>query len=270
MSVDTSALLWPAKRNLFGVDVSATNYDEAVEAIIRSAAAGRGGIAAFLAVHGVITAATDPEYCERVNRFQLVGPDGQPVRWALNFFHNTKLGDRLYGPETMRRVCERCAEEGLGVFFCGSTTQVLALLASRMKEMFPNLIIAGVDSPPFRPMTEGENDELCARINASGAAVAFIGMGVPRQEIFADNNRDKIRAFQLCVGAAFDFHAGNKKTAPAFMQRHGLEWLYRLTQEPGRLWKRYLVTNSIFLGLVIRSAVRQTLRRWFGQEEASA
>jgi exopolysaccharide biosynthesis WecB/TagA/CpsF family protein len=263
-------LIWPAKRNLFGVDVSVTNYVEATEAVIRSAAAGRGGLAAFLAVHGVITATSDPEYLERVNRFQLVGPDGQPVRWALNFFHRAGLADRLYGPEMMRRVCARCAEEGLSVFFVGSTTQVLALLASRMKEMFPQLIIAGVDSPPFRPMTEAENDDLCARINASGAAVVFIGMGVPRQEIFADNNREKIKAVQLCVGAAFDFHAGNKKTAPAIMQRYGLEWLYRLSQEPNRLWKRYLVTNSIFLGLVIRTAMRNLLRRWLGgQEEAS-
>jgi exopolysaccharide biosynthesis WecB/TagA/CpsF family protein len=117
-------------------------------------------------------------------------------------------------------------------------------------------------------MTPAENDALCRRINDSGAAVVFVGLGVPRQETFADSNRDKIRAVQLCVGAAFDFLAGNKKTAPAFMRRHGLEWLFRLIQEPRRLWKRYLVTNSIFLALVAINAVRQACRRRVSVEGA--
>jgi N-acetylglucosaminyldiphosphoundecaprenol N-acetyl-beta-D-mannosaminyltransferase len=171
------------------------------------------------------------------------------VRWALNFFHKANLQDRVYGPEVMRLICQRCAELGLSIFLCGSTPVVLQ--------------IAGVASPPFRPMTEEENDELCRKINRSGAAVAFIGLGVPRQEIFADKNRHKINAVQLCVGAAFDFHAGNKRTAPAFMQRMGLEWLFRLSQEPSRLWKRYLVTNSIFIGLVFATTMKRLHRRYF-------
>lgn len=269
MSTD-KPLIWPAKKDLFGVQVSATNYEQAVEAIMRAASAGRGGVATFLAVHGIVSAATNEKYREQINRCQIVAPDGQPVRWALNMFHDAGLADRVYGPEIMRQVCARCAAEGRGVFLCGSTLPVLALLASRLKEMFPDLIISGVDSPPFRPMTLAENDELCERINRSGAEVVFVGMGVPRQEIFADSNSEKIRAVQLCVGAAFDFHAGNKKTAPAFMQRSGLEWLYRLGQEPGRLWKRYLVTNSIFIGLVLRNAILQTARRWLTRQEVGA
>ena len=252
---------WPAKRELFGVGVSVTDYDRAVEAVMDAAAGGRGGVATFLAVHGIVTAATDSEFRGHVNRCQMVAPDGQPVRWALNFFHSCGLGNRVYGPEIMRRVCQRCARDGLSVFLCGSTRPVLALLAWRLREMFPELKIAGVESPPFRPMTPLENDALCRRINDSGAAVVFVGLGVPRQESFADSNREKIRAVQLCVGAAFDFHAGNKKTAPPFMQRHGLEWLFRLIQEPRRLWKRYLVTNSIFLALVAINAVRPIGRR---------
>jgi N-acetylglucosaminyldiphosphoundecaprenol N-acetyl-beta-D-mannosaminyltransferase len=258
-------VVWPAKRDLFGVGVSATSYDDAVDAIIRSAAAGEGGVATFLAVHGIVSAATNAEYRQRVNRCEIVAPDGQPVKWALNHFHHTGLSDRVYGPEIMRRVCRRCEQEGLSVFFCGSTPEVLALLALRLKESFPDLIIAGVESPPFRPMMIRETDELCRRINDSGAAIVFVGLGVPRQEIFADSNRDKIRAVQLCVGAAFDFLAGNKKTAPVFMQRAGLEWLYRLCQEPRRLWKRYLVTNSIFIGLVIGNNLRASGRRLFAR-----
>jgi N-acetylglucosaminyldiphosphoundecaprenol N-acetyl-beta-D-mannosaminyltransferase len=268
--ISETSVHWPPKHDLFGVCVSATNYDEAVEAIVHSAAAGTGGVATFLAVHGIVTAATNAQYRERVNRCQIVAPDGQPVKWAMNFFHAAGLPDRVYGPEIMRRVCARCERDGLSVFFCGSTAPVLALLASRIREMFPNLVIAGVDSPPFRPMTAEENDALCAKINHSGAAVVFIGLGVPLQETFADFNRDKIRAVKLCVGAAFDFQAGTKKTAPAFMQRWWLEWLFRLYQEPRRLWKRYLVSNTIFIGLVIRNMMRQLGRKKIARQEVGA
>jgi N-acetylglucosaminyldiphosphoundecaprenol N-acetyl-beta-D-mannosaminyltransferase len=252
---------WPLKKDLFGVGVSATTYGNAVDSVIRAAAEGRGGVATFLAVHGIVNAVMDPEYRERVNRCQIVAPDGQPVRWALNFFQNTHLHERVYGPEIMRWVCQRCADEGLSVFLCGSTPQVLALLATRLLEMFPHLKIAGVESPPFRPMTEAENDALCERINLARPGVVFVGLGVPRQETFADSNRNKIHAVQLCVGAAFDFLAGNKKVAPPFMQRRGLEWLFRLCQEPARLWKRYLVTNTVFVGLVVLNALKLPFHR---------
>src|SRR5579872_107620 len=200
ITTNEKSVRWPVKRDLFGVNVSPTSYDEAMEAIIAAGANRSGGVATFLAVHGIVSAATNEEYRERVNRCQIVAPDGQPVKWALNMFHSAGLTDRVYGPEMMRRVGERCEKEGLSIFLCGSTPQVLALLASRLREMFPNLILAGVESPPFRPMTPAENDALCDRINRSNAAVVFIGLGVPRQEIFADSNRDKIKGVQLCVG----------------------------------------------------------------------
>jgi N-acetylglucosaminyldiphosphoundecaprenol N-acetyl-beta-D-mannosaminyltransferase len=260
--VSDVSIPWPKKENLFGVEVSATRYQEVVDVVIDAAVARRGGVATFLSVHGIVSAVTDSAYRRRVNTCDIVGPDGQPVRWALNFFHKSGLQDRVYGPQVMRLVCQRCEELGLSIFLCGSTPVVLALLGSSLREMFPDLKIAGADSPPFRPLTVDENDELCQKINRSGAAVVFVGLGVPRQEIFADSNRHKIRAVQLCVGAAFDFLAGNKQTAPAFMQRLGLEWLFRLSQEPQRLWKRYLVTNSIFIGLFAASAARRIYRRY--------
>ncbi len=115
---------WPKKRSLFGVEVSVTCYCEVVDAVIAAAQSGRGGVATFLAVHGIVSAATDPEFGRRVNACQIVAPDGQPVRWALNFFHHAGLADRVYGPQVMRLVCRRCAELGLSVFLCGSTPQV--------------------------------------------------------------------------------------------------------------------------------------------------
>jgi N-acetylglucosaminyldiphosphoundecaprenol N-acetyl-beta-D-mannosaminyltransferase len=248
---------WPIKSNLFGVMVTPTHYTEVVDCVVAAAAEKNGGVVNFLPVHGIVTAATDPTFQRTVNASEMNCPDGQPVRWALNFFHRAQLNDRVYGPETMRQVCQRCAREGISIYLCGSTPEVIEQLREKLTTWYPALHIAGAESPPFRPLTSEENDALCDRINASGAGVGFIGLGCPRQEAFAKSNRDKIKAVQLCVGAAFDFHAGHKKMAPAFMQRNGMEWLFRLCQEPGRLWKRYLVTNSIFMGLVFLDAAKR-------------
>jgi N-acetylglucosaminyldiphosphoundecaprenol N-acetyl-beta-D-mannosaminyltransferase len=251
-----AAPAWPAKKNLFGVQVSATRYEEVVRTVIEKAQRRQRGVVTCLAVHGIVTAAVDPQYGGRVNQCDIVAPDGQPVRWALNFFHKSHLSDRVYGPETMLRLCQAAAATGVSIYLCGSTQHVLEQLEARLVEMIPKLVVAGKESPPFRPMMPQENDALCERINRSGAGLVFIGLGCPRQEIFAQDNREKINAVQVCVGAAFDFHAGNKKMAPAILQRFGLEWLYRLVQEPRRLWKRYLVTNSIFIGLVMKDVLK--------------
>jgi N-acetylglucosaminyldiphosphoundecaprenol N-acetyl-beta-D-mannosaminyltransferase len=123
--------------------------------------------------------------------------------------------------------------------------------------MFPGLIIVGAEAPPFRALTPEEDEQMVERINASGAGLLFIGLGCPKQDHFAADHAGRIQAVQLCVGAAFDFHAGNKRTAPAWMQRRGLEWMFRLCQEPRRLWKRYLVTNTLFL--------YKLCRQWLGR-----
>ena len=237
------------QRSVFGVDVSVTDYAQAERVIVDAAKAREGGAVTFLPVHGIVVGATDAAYRARVNAFEMLCPDGQPVRWALNAFHRAGLTDRVYGPETMLRVCRRAAAEGVGLFLYGSTPAVLDKLEARLRQLVPGLNVAGVESPPFRPLTEAETDGVVDRINASGAGLLFVGLGCPRQEVFAHTHRRRIKAVQLCVGAAFDFHAGNKKMAPPVMQRLGLEWLFRLTQEPKRLWKRYLVTNTIFVAL---------------------
>lgn len=249
------ALTWPKKFDVLGVKVSATAYEPAVDALMAAAHAGQPALATFLPVHGLVTAATDALYCARINQFDLVGPDGQPVRWAMNLLHKTNLTDRVYGPELTLRLCRRAAVEGISIFLYGSTPDVLDPLAKKLIELAPGLVIAGVESPPFRPLTEQEQHDTCDRINASGAKLVFIGLGCPRQDVFAHDHKHQINAVQLCVGAAFDFHAGAKKMAPAWMQKRGLEWLFRLCQEPGRLWKRYFVTNSLFLLLMGRRLI---------------
>jgi len=209
-------------------------------------------LATFLAVHVIVTAALDPNYRYRINSFDVVGADGQPVRWAMNLLYKLGLIDRVCGPTMMLRICARCADEGVGIYLYGSTEDTLSKLRANLENRFPAIQIRGVESPPFRPLTPEENEEACQRINASGAGIVFIGLGCPRQDIFAHQNRNRIRAVQLCVGAAFDFHAGNKKMAPEWMQKSGLEWTYRMIQEPRRLWKRYLVTNTAFILLMTR------------------
>jgi N-acetylglucosaminyldiphosphoundecaprenol N-acetyl-beta-D-mannosaminyltransferase len=249
-------IVWPKKSNLFGVKVSATDYHEVVRTVIAAGLRRQSAVVTFLPVHGIVTAAQDQEYRKLINDFEIVAPDGQPVRWALNLFHGAGLEDRVYGPHAMRRICLRAAQSGIGIYLYGSTPDVLKNLSDRLTDWFPTLKIVGMEAPPFRPLTPEENDAACQRINASGAGIVFIGLGCPRQDEFAHANRDKIQAVQCCVGAAFDFHAGNKKMAPEFLQRHGLEWLFRLIQEPRRLWKRYFVTNSLFIGLCLASVFR--------------
>jgi N-acetylglucosaminyldiphosphoundecaprenol N-acetyl-beta-D-mannosaminyltransferase len=168
------------------------------------------------------------------------------------------LRDRVYGPELMLRLCRRAAEEGVSVYLYGGVNdELLDKLRWNLTAKFPKLQIAGAESPPFRPLSEEEDERVVRRINESGAGLVFIGLGCPKQDHFAFEHREKLNGVQICVGAAFDFHAGVKKIAPAWMQRRGLEWLYRLLSEPRRLFRRYLVTNSIF--------VKKFIRQWCGQ-----
>jgi exopolysaccharide biosynthesis WecB/TagA/CpsF family protein len=238
---------WPPRHDVFGVQVSATTYDEAVEAILAAALRREPAAVSFHAAHAVVTASDDPLLREKVNRFQMIGPDGQPVRWALNWLHGAKLKDRVYGPELTLRLCSAAAERGVSIYLYGSSPPVIEALSRNLVQMFPELIIAGAEAPPFRTLTPEEDAEMVERINASGAGLVFIGLGCPKQDHFAADHADRIQGVQVCVGAAFDFHAGNKRTAPEWMQRRGLEWLFRLCEEPRRLWKRYLVTNTLFV-----------------------
>jgi exopolysaccharide biosynthesis WecB/TagA/CpsF family protein len=248
----SSTVTWPTKYDVLGVEVSATTYDEVVRLLIAAARRRQPTLATFVPVHAIVTAAMQDRYRYRVNAFNVVAPDGQPIRWALNFLHKTGLPERVCGPESMLRLCQRAADEGVGIYLYGSTTETLTLLKTNLENRFPAIKIVGVESPPFRELTPEENDAAVERINSSGAGFVFIGLGCPRQDIFAYQNRNRVKAVQLCVGAAFDFHAGKKKMAPIWMQKTGMEWTYRLIQEPRRLWKRYLITNTAFVYLMTR------------------
>lgn len=246
--------LWPPKFNVCSVLISATDYDEVVDCLMAAALRRESAVASFFAVHAVVTAGSDPELLKHVNQFEIVAPDGQPVRWALGWLHSRKLRDRVYGPETTLRLCRRAAELGVPVYLYGGANEdVLSKLKANLLKMFPTLQFAGSESPPFRKLTIQEDAELIERIHASGAGLTLIGLGCPKQDQLAARLRGRLNGAIACVGAAFDFHAGVKTTAPRWMQRNGLEWLYRLCQEPRRLFGRYMVTNTVFLQRLSRA-----------------
>lgn len=242
------------KKNVLGVLVDAIDYDGAVEKIVAAAHAGQPLATSALAVHGVMTGARDPEQRYRLNRLDLVTPDGQPVRWALNLLYGTRLPDRVYGPELTLRVCERAAREALPVYLFGSRAEVLVSLAASLTARFRGLKIAGTEPSRFRPLSPEEDRELDERIRQSGARLVLVGLGCPRQEVWVYEHREALRMPLLAVGAAFDFHAGLAPQAPARLQKAGLEWLFRLVREPGRLWRRYILLNPQFLALLALQA----------------
>lgn len=238
---------WPRKVDLFGVLVSRTTYQETTAKVLEAAKARVPSVVSCHAVHAVIVSSCNGELRRKINAFDIVTPDGQPVRWALNVLYGTRLADRVYGPQLTFDICSAAAREGVSVYFYGGSERAVSQMAENLKQQIPGLVVAGYKSPPFRALTAEEDREIVREINASGAGVVFIGLGFPKQDIFAAAHQNSIHAVQVCVGAAFDFHAGTKKSAPSWMQRYGLEWLFRLSQEPRRLWQRYFVTNSIFI-----------------------
>lgn len=238
------------RKNILGIGVNAVDYEAAVDKIITAAKEKRSFAVSALAVHGVMTGATDREHRYRLNKLDLVVPDGQPVRWALNYLYKTELKDRVYGPTLTLKVCERAAEEGLSIYLYGSQADVLKKFGENLMKKFPKLKIAGSQPSKFRRVTEEEQKEIAREIVESGASIVLVGLGCPRQEIFAFENRSLIPMPLMAVGAAFDFHAGTLPQAPEFLQKRGLEWLYRLVQEPKRLWKRYATTNPHYVYLI--------------------
>lgn len=254
---ETVRMRWPLKHDVFGVGVSGTTYEELAGCVLEAAARRLPSIVDHMPVHGLVEAVQDPSLRRASDAFNVVAPDGQPVRWALNALHHLTLPDRVYGPEFMKRLCGRCAESGLGVYLYGGSSLAVTRLKARLEEASPGLRVVGYESPPFRPLSVEEDLATTTRINESRAGIVFLGLGCPKQEVFAYQHRKSIEAVQICVGAAFDFLSGEKPMAPKWMQDRGLEWLFRLWNEPRRLHRRYLRTNSVFLLLLVRALLEK-------------
>lgn len=246
------------RHNVLGVMVDAVDYEYATDTVITAAREKQPFALTALAVHGVMTGVADREHNARLNAFDMVTPDGQPVRWAMRVLDGVKLDDRVYGPTLTLRVLERCATENLPVYFYGSTDDTLERLVTELRRLYPALVVAGMESSKFRSVASGEDRQIADRIIASGARVVLVGLGCPRQEIFTHAMRPLLPMPLMAVGAAFDYHAGLLRKPPPWMQRYSLEWLWRLGLEPARLWRRYLILNPAYL---IRLSAQKT-RIW--------
>ena len=248
------------KQNIVGILVDTVDYTAAEQLIFDAAKNCKRFSVSALAVHGLMTGALDPEHQFRLNHFDLLVPDGQPVRWVLNWLHKAGLKDRVYGPNLTLRICAGAAERQLPLYLYGGTAEMLERLVKVLRTRFPNILIAGAEPSKFRRLTPEEKEELGVRIASSGAAITLVGLGCPRQESFAYEFRHVLSMPLLAVGAAFPFIAGILPQAPEWMQRRGLEWVFRLIKEPQRLWRRYLYLNPAYLWLVTLQATK--LRRF--------
>jgi N-acetylglucosaminyldiphosphoundecaprenol N-acetyl-beta-D-mannosaminyltransferase len=248
------------RHSVLGVEIDAVDYAETVDQIVTAAKDGRWFGVAALPVHSVMSAVIDPSFAADIANMSLRVPDGQPVRWALHVLYGIKLADRVYGPELMLRLCVRATADALPVFLFGSRPEVLARLQERLCARFPGLRIAGALCGPEGPSAAVPRDEDLRAISASGAKVLFVALGCPKQEQWAAQTRGRLLMPVVAVGAAFDFHAGTVAQAPDYLQRLGLEWLFRLSKEPRRLWRRYLLLNPAYVALIAAQRILQHRR----------
>lgn len=241
---------------VLGVPIDVVAWEAALDRLMAWGKARQSRYVTICNAHVVVTASQDADYHRVISGSDMATPDGAPVAWMLRRVADAAQ-PKISGPDLMWALLARCAEGGLPVFFYGSMPDTLARLCEVVEREFPGLKVAGTCSPPFRALSAEEDAEHVRRINESGAGLVFVGLGCPKQERWMAAHRGRVSAVMLGVGAAFDFHAGTVKRAPEWMQRNGLEWLHRLCSEPRRLWKRYLVTNTLF----VLGAFRQIVLR---------
>jgi N-acetylglucosaminyldiphosphoundecaprenol N-acetyl-beta-D-mannosaminyltransferase len=248
--------------DVLGVEVSAIDMAQALAVIDDWIATGARQYVCVTGVHGVMESRRDPALRQIHNQAGLVTPDGMPLVWLARragFAHVT----RVYGPDLMLACCEASVARGYRHFFYGGAPGVADRLRERLTARFPGLQAVGTYSPPFRTEKTSEDAAVLDRINAAAPDIVWVGLSTPKQELWMDLHRCRLSAPVLIgVGAAFDFHAGIKRQAPRWMQRSGLEWLFRLTQEPRRLWRRYSYNNTRFLlDLILHRLRRRPVSR---------
>jgi N-acetylglucosaminyldiphosphoundecaprenol N-acetyl-beta-D-mannosaminyltransferase len=250
--------------NILGVGVTPVNLAQTVEILEEWRAEGRREYVLCTSVHGVVEAQKDPEIRSALNRSGLTTEDGMPLVWWCRGGGYPNAG-RVYGPDLLLAMCERAPQAGHRHYFYGGSSRVVEALVSRLQQRFPGLIVAGYRSPPFRPQTQEEDAADVRAINETRPDYVWVGLGMPKQDKWIVRHVGKIQAAALLgVGAAFDFVAGAKPQTPFWMQRSGLEWLFRLMTEPRRLAHRYLVYNSIFVVRAIQRLAgwRSYARDW--------
>ena len=227
-----------------------TSYQDACDRITEWVKSNTSCYIVAANVHVVMMSYWQRGYREILNRAALVTPDGMPLVWAMRLL-GIKRQTRVYGPDLMLAWCDRAASLEIPIYLYGGSVGTLEKLQTNLKQQFPDLLIAGVHSPPFRPLTAIEEAEDIERIHQSGAKVVFVGLGCPKQEQWMARQHGKLQAVMVGVGAAFSFHSGEVSQAPRWVMKMGFEWLYRFSREPKRLWRRYMINNPIFVWLFV-------------------
>ena len=239
-----------------GLLPNVVSADSAIRRINELVRLKNGGYVCFSTVHMVMESFDNPEYGERVNGADMIIPDGMPLVW-MQKLQGAKNANRLRANDLMIMLCAFAEQNNLTVGFYGGQQTVIDAILKRAAEDFPKLKIVYAFSPPFRPLTDEEDTEIVAEINDKKPDLLFMGLGCPKQENWMAAHKDRVFAVMLGVGASFDFYAGNVKQSPEWLGKLGLEWLFRLTQEPKRLWRRYLILNPRFMWLAARQLLKK-------------
>lgn len=251
----------PPRSDVAGTPISVTTYDEVLDLLDQPVGEDRARTYAFCNVHSVMTARQDPELAAVLQLFDVATPDGMPLVWWLRATGHD-LHDRVYGPDLMEMALRHGVSQGWRHYFYGATDSTLAALQNRSAANFPGVIVAGMSAPPFRPSTEAELTQDLQAIDEAGATHVWVGLGMPKQELWVDAGADRLAGRHvLAVGAAFDFLAGTVAQAPDWMQDRGLEWAHRFAKEPRRLAGRYLRNNPEYLRLLAQAMVKHRTKR---------
>lgn len=232
--------------SVIGLPINALTWPAALARLEQWAQRHESRYVCICNAHSLVTARSDAKFAKVIREADMATPDGAPLAWMLRRMGMAKQ-ERINGPDLMWRYCSEAARRDESIYLFGGRQDTLDALQRVLLEAFPTLRIAGAYSPPYRPLTQEEDDAIVEAINASGAGTVWVGLGCPKQEMWMAAHQGRIQATMIGVGAAFDYHAGTIKRAPLWMQRNGLEWFHRLCSEPRRLWKRYFVTNTLFI-----------------------
>jgi N-acetylglucosaminyldiphosphoundecaprenol N-acetyl-beta-D-mannosaminyltransferase len=262
-SGDKEATTGVAYRHVLGMRVDATSYEDASRRVVRWAQEGRSAYVCVSTVHMVMESFDSEAFQRVVNGAELVTPDGRPLVWALKALR-ARGASQVRGTDLTTHVVERAAREGVPIGLYGGTPELLESFVRVLEERFPGVRVVCKIAPPFRPLTPKEDEAVTREIVESGARILFVGIGCPKQERWMAEHKGRFPAVMLGVGAAFDFHTGQVRQAPRWMQSSGLEWAFRLAMDPRRLWKRYAKHNPRFVGLLLLQLLG--LRR-FGESD---
>jgi N-acetylglucosaminyldiphosphoundecaprenol N-acetyl-beta-D-mannosaminyltransferase len=240
-----------SKKQFLGFPISIGKYQEFIQSIISEATSRRSNYMCVANVHMLVEAYNNPEFASVLRNAGKIIPDGQPIIWGLRLLYGIKQ-DRVAGMDLLPDLMVACMDHQLSIYIYGSTPELLGATETHLTKNYPQLSIAGLYSPPFRKLTHEEENNIVNSINASGANIVFVVLGCPKQEKWMAFMKGRINSCMIGVGGALPVMVGLQKRAPVWMQNNGLEWLYRLIQEPGRLFKRYAITNSVFIFLLLR------------------